>query len=1228
MIKNKKLILLLVFSLLVFILSYTISLYEKKQANYKINVEKIEFELHSFENKLENIISTINKEIKTTENEKFWSLDNIKDTRLTVLIYKNKELKYWSNNTVPVNYYFSDSVFKNNKIINLKNGWYQVKTKKNNNIDIVGLLKIKNNYFYENQYLKTKFVINNEIPSSVILSTSPISIGKNIYGKNGKYLFSLIPSQNSNIKAYSRELPFIFFFISIVLFLLFFNNLFFKISDKNNSYLANTIIAFSVIFSILFLTNIVSGGFLKISNFFTDKIFVYKFINLCFGKLLVFSVLLLFLVSNLFRIIPFEGFAENTLKNKKFFKIGVFVVFIFISYLFFNVILTVISNFIKANTSFFNLRHIFKSDIYLEFSYLFVGVLFFSFFSFIDHFLKLLTRLSNTKDAGLVLLISLLPVNIYMVFAGFVLLPVLTFYLFILLIFFIRFFKQDYTYLSVIFIVFVFSVFFVIFENKNIQEHEIIKQNLAINNLANERDETAEYFLREINNRIEKDTVLQQIISDVNYEQDLKVHEYLMRKYFYGFWEKYTLSVVLCGNTEIYTEENQAANCKGYYLKKLKKYGKKINSTNFWFVNDNTGKIIYTGIIELPINKDQRNLSLYITLNERLVSKRLGYPKLLIDKSAPINKDFDKYSYAKYNKGVLIVKSGKYYYDLTDKNFNIKNKKKYLIETEKYKHLVLNEKNGQRIVLSKEKVRYFDLIISFAYLFVLLNLFVFVAIIFSNYKFIIKRFRFDFTTQIRLAMIFILLLSFVFFGAGTVYFAIKQNKKTVNKEIADKVQSVLVELKHKLENEEELTPAWRSAKYDHLDELLIKFSQVFFSDINLYDINGFLLATSRAEIFNKGLIGKQMNSEAYKMMFLQKKTEFINEEHIGNLHFASIYVPLKNENNKIIAYINLPYFIDNNRLQNNIFNVFIATLNLYLVLFLITIFIAFIISTAISRPLRMLQSKFKAVQLGKKQSEIIYNKKDEIGALVKEYNSMVTKLEKSAKKLAESERESAWREMAKQIAHEIKNPLTPMKLSIQLLQKTWIDSEENNPEFEKRLNSVSRILIEQIDTLSSIASEFSAFAKMPKARNEEVDIVQKLKSVTALFENTKNIDINLELNKIKKLNIITDKEQVSRVFINLIKNAIQAIPKTKQGEIEVSLINKQTRVIITVKDNGKGIPDNKKERLFEPSFTTKSTGMGIGLAIVKNIVNSAGGDIWFESKENKGTKFYVEFLKT
>jgi nitrogen fixation/metabolism regulation signal transduction histidine kinase len=235
---------------------------------------------------------------------------------------------------------------------------------------------------------------------------------------------------------------------------------------------------------------------------------------------------------------------------------------------------------------------------------------------------------------------------------------------------------------------------------------------------------------------------------------------------------------------------------------------------------------------------------------------------------------------------------------------------------------------------------------------------------------------------------------------------------------------------------------------------------------------------------------------------------------------------------------------------------------------------------------------------------------------------MLEQLHLSAIKLARSEREDAWRDMAKQIAHEIKNPLTPMKLNVQQLLKTWKDSPGD---FDARIEKFSENMIENIDNLSSIATEFSDFARMPKANPKKINLVSYLRSTVDLFENTSNVDIICNCQGIDEVLIMADKEQIKSMLTNVIRNAVQAIPSNKPGIVEVSLDISESIARVSIKDNGVGVPDSVGEKLFMPTFTTKSSGMGIGLAIVKRIVESANGSIKYNSKVDSGTTFIIEF---
>jgi nitrogen fixation/metabolism regulation signal transduction histidine kinase len=260
------------------------------------------------------------------------------------------------------------------------------------------------------------------------------------------------------------------------------------------------------------------------------------------------------------------------------------------------------------------------------------------------------------------------------------------------------------------------------------------------------------------------------------------------------------------------------------------------------------------------------------------------------------------------------------------------------------------------------------------------------------------------------------------------------------------------------------------------------------------------------------------------------------------------------------------------------------------------------------------------IKFGKRNEQIEWKGKDEIGDLITEYNRMIDELADSAQKLARSERESAWREMAKQVAHEIKNPLTPMKLSVQHLQRAWKDQHENLNEIMQRF---TQTLVEQIDTLSNIATEFSNFAQMPKANYEIVDLRSIVQNIVNLYRQNEKVEVHLEEQRKIPYEIYADKEQMLRVFTNLIKNAEQAIPFERKGIIIVKLFTENKQCVVAVKDNGHGIPQDKISKIFTPNFTTKTGGTGLGLAMVKNIVENSNGKIWFETAEEKGTTFFV-----
>jgi nitrogen fixation/metabolism regulation signal transduction histidine kinase len=322
-----------------------------------------------------------------------------------------------------------------------------------------------------------------------------------------------------------------------------------------------------------------------------------------------------------------------------------------------------------------------------------------------------------------------------------------------------------------------------------------------------------------------------------------------------------------------------------------------------------------------------------------------------------------------------------------------------------------------------------------------------------------------------------------------------------------------------------------------------------------------------------------------------------------------------------MGYLNIPYFAKQTELENEISTLLVTLINIYVFLIVISLLITLFIANRITGPLQMLQQKLANISLGKKNETIEWNNKDEIGNLIIEYNRMILELSESAERLAKSERESAWREMAKQVAHEIKNPLTPLRLNAQLIQRAY---QEQSPQFDEKFKKFTTMLIEQVDTLAQIANEFSNFAVMPKPKLTKVNLSDVIQNAVTLFRTTTASEINFNLLTDNDI-IDADKEQLLRVFNNLIKNALQAINDEKNGSIEINLKEEKNGLLVQVIDNGIGMNDEQKKMIFVPNFTTKTGGMGLGLAMVKSILENINSTISFTSIENEGTVFELRF---
>jgi len=392
------------------------------------------------------------------------------------------------------------------------------------------------------------------------------------------------------------------------------------------------------------------------------------------------------------------------------------------------------------------------------------------------------------------------------------------------------------------------------------------------------------------------------------------------------------------------------------------------------------------------------------------------------------------------------------------------------------------------------------------------------------------------------------------------------------------------------------------------------------TDINVYDMEGNLVGSSSPTIFEKGIISTHIHPEP----FFSQNSTMIRKERIGDMDYMAAYTEFFNGNYVQIGYIEVPYYIAADEQHMAVDDFLSRLFPPFMVVMILAVLLALLMSRGLTRPLMAVSEALKQVQVGKRNKHLHYTHNDEVGAIVEEYNKMVDQLEDSTDKLARSEREDAWRTMARQIAHEINNMLTPMRLNIQMLQR--LKANNLDERFDEKFESVSNTLINHIDSLANIATSFSSFAKMPDQHPVDVDIAVQLFSVITLFrENTEQTAIRY-VGAEYGVHAQADGEQIRQVFTNLIKNALQAINGAADGDIIVMLKDLSDSVEISVSDNGCGIPEDIRERIFMPYFTTKTTGTGLGLGISKNIVEGCGGKIWFETS-NKGTTFFVSLRK-
>jgi signal transduction histidine kinase len=376
-------------------------------------------------------------------------------------------------------------------------------------------------------------------------------------------------------------------------------------------------------------------------------------------------------------------------------------------------------------------------------------------------------------------------------------------------------------------------------------------------------------------------------------------------------------------------------------------------------------------------------------------------------------------------------------------------------------------------------------------------------------------------------------------------------------------------------------------------------------------------ASSRPEIFESGILGDRLNADVFRRMTILGEKMVIERQSIGLVSYAVGYFEWR-VNGQSAGIISIPTIFRQGQIEADLAERNAYILVAYAFALILVLILGWYFSNRITRPVRALTRAAGALGRGEPVQPLSVNRGDEIGVLVKTFDGMVKELDENKKTIARAEREHAWREMAKQVAHEIKNPLTPMKLSVQQLLQSFKDNAHDR---EKTLERVSSTLLEQIDALSRIASEFSNYARLPNRSYDRIQVSATIEQAAGLFSSVPGISLSLDLAE-EDTYVIADEDELRRVFVNLFRNSIQAM----EGKGNITVVSEVADKILTIRieDTGPGIPHDLVEKIFEPNFSTKTEGMGLGLAISRSIIEELGGRISVTQLKN-GACFTLVF---
>lgn len=756
------------------------------------------------------------------------------------------------------------------------------------------------------------------------------------------------------------------------------------------------------------------------------------------------------------------------------------------------------------------------------------------------------------------------------------------------------------------------------------------KVTVWTNRLAIDRDLGLELQLRSVEEGIAGDPFIS-ALSNVE-RGNIMIINRLTENYLSRVSKDYDITVYPCKDSDkiTYGQAGVTINCLDFFNHKIQTGIPIANGSRFIYTNDRSGRPGYIGMF-IYYSPENGIVRLFIEIESKSNREEQGYYSILGQYSQLGEVNIPPfYSYAKFIAGKLVMYKGTYAYptvmdqllkesiDEAGGHTNIK--------SNRYIHFINQVSDDEVIIISRPIRNVMTFTITFSYLILIAYS---GLLLFSRANRKKKKvFRNDyFRSRINTVLFAALFLSLVCITTVSITFVYNRNERNLKNMMSDKISTVQAMLESRCRH----ASSYRDLATQEFTASMENIGATTKSDISLYTPGGKVFKSTTPEVFDKMVIGSRINQKAYYNIKYQNQRFYISSEQMAGNNYYSLYAPLFNAGGKMIAIISVPYTDSNYDFNKDALFHAAAIINIFFILLAVSIIISTIIINAMFRPLIEMGEKMKSADIHGLEY-IIYKRNDEISTLVDAYNRMVHDLSDSTRQLAQAERDKAWSEMARQVAHEIKNPLTPIKLEIQRLIRL---KQKNDPSWSEKFDKVASIVLEHIDILTDTANEFSTFAKLYSEEPVLLDLDKTLRDQLAIFDNKDNITIDYI--GMENAMVMAPKPQLIRVFVNLITNAIQAIEIQQKESMDKGEQPAQGRVLLYVRnsvkdgyydigfeDNGPGVSNENLGKLFTPNFTTKSGGTGLGLAICRNIIEKCQGEISYQkSFAFKGACFTV-----